>query len=127
MPPDSHDEFLTVAEVAQLLRLNQQTVRNWIDQGSLPAIRVGARRVRIPRTELDAFLMESSGSNSTNAQPAPEAVAQSTGDGRVELGQVLDRVRAVLDEGDDQELVEALRDLAETASRLARAVEKRPA
>ena len=24
------DEFLTVAEVAELLKLNQQTVRNWI-------------------------------------------------------------------------------------------------
>jgi excisionase family DNA binding protein len=50
MPADSRDEFLTVAEVAQLLRLNQQTVRNWIDQGSLPAIRVGMlplRQIRI--------------------------------------------------------------------------------
>jgi hypothetical protein len=28
--------FLTVAEVAAILKLNQQTVRNWIDQGSLP-------------------------------------------------------------------------------------------
>jgi Helix-turn-helix domain len=99
-------------------------VRNWIDQGSLPAIRVGARRVRIPRTELDAFLREASGSNSTNTQPAPEAAAPSTSDGRAELGQVLDRARAGLDEGDNQELVEALRDLAETASRLARALEQ---
>jgi DNA-directed RNA polymerase specialized sigma24 family protein len=24
------DEFLTVAEVAEILKLNQQTVRNWI-------------------------------------------------------------------------------------------------
>ena len=40
------DSFLTVAEVAEILKLNQQTVRNWIDQGSLPALRVG-RRVRI--------------------------------------------------------------------------------
>lgn len=37
------DEFLTVKEVAELLRLNQQTVRNCIDAGSLPAVRVGAR------------------------------------------------------------------------------------
>jgi hypothetical protein len=58
------------------------------------------------------------------AQPAPEAEAQSSRDGRAELGQVLDRARAVLDGGDDQELAEALRDLAETASRLARAVEQ---
>ena len=32
---DPEDEFLTVAEVAETLKLNQQTVRNWIDQGSL--------------------------------------------------------------------------------------------
>ena len=28
---DFTDSFLTVAEVAELLKLNQQTVRNWID------------------------------------------------------------------------------------------------
>jgi excisionase family DNA binding protein len=51
------DAFLTVAEVAELLKLNQQTVRNWIDQGSLPALRVG-RRVRIRRTDLERLLEE---------------------------------------------------------------------
>jgi excisionase family DNA binding protein len=40
------DEFLTVVEVVAILKLNQQTVRNWIVEGSLPAIRVG-RRVRV--------------------------------------------------------------------------------
>lgn len=39
----SGDEFLTVAEIADILKLNQQTVRNWIDQGSLPALHVGRR------------------------------------------------------------------------------------
>jgi excisionase family DNA binding protein len=48
-------EFLTVAEVAELLKLNQQTVRNWIDQGSLPALKVG-RRVRIKRSDLEHML-----------------------------------------------------------------------
>lgn len=28
--PGQADEFMTVAEVAALLKLNQQTVRNWI-------------------------------------------------------------------------------------------------
>ncbi|MGC9220128.1 MAG: helix-turn-helix domain-containing protein [Solirubrobacteraceae bacterium] len=54
---DFEDPFLTVAEVAELLRLNQQTVRNWIDAGSLPAVRVG-RRVRIRRSDLDRVLVE---------------------------------------------------------------------
>src|SRR5947208_6648480 len=54
---DFEDSFLTVAEVAQTLKLNQQTVRNWIDQGSLPAVRVG-RRVRIRRSDFDRLLAE---------------------------------------------------------------------
>lgn len=28
--PTVDDEFMTVAEVAEVLKLNQQTVRNWI-------------------------------------------------------------------------------------------------
>jgi excisionase family DNA binding protein len=52
---DVGDSFLTVAEVAQMLKLNQQTVRNWIDQGSLPAVRVG-RRVRIKRSDFERVL-----------------------------------------------------------------------
>jgi excisionase family DNA binding protein len=51
------ESFLTVADVAEMLKLNQQTVRNWIDQGSLPALRVG-RRVRIKRSDLDRVLEE---------------------------------------------------------------------
>jgi excisionase family DNA binding protein len=35
------DEFLNVAEVAELLKLNPQTIRNWLDRGELPAVRVG--------------------------------------------------------------------------------------
>jgi hypothetical protein len=29
-PGSAEESFLTVAEVAELLKLNQQTVRNWI-------------------------------------------------------------------------------------------------
>jgi excisionase family DNA binding protein len=52
---DLEDAFLTVAEVAATLKLNQQTVRNWIDQGSLPALRIG-RRVRIRRSDFQRLL-----------------------------------------------------------------------
>ncbi|MBV9798068.1 MAG: helix-turn-helix domain-containing protein [Solirubrobacterales bacterium] len=55
---DADDSFLTVAEVAATLKLNQQTVRNWIDQGSLPALRVG-RRVRIRRSDFERLLTDS--------------------------------------------------------------------
>jgi excisionase family DNA binding protein len=68
------DEFLTVAEVAEMLKLNQQTVRNWIDHGRLPAVRVG-RRVRIRRTDLDRVLeagYTSGGGGAAGAGPSAE-------------------------------------------------------
>ena len=49
------EDFMTVAEVATVLKLNQQTVRNWIDQGKLPALHIG-RRVRIRRADFDALI-----------------------------------------------------------------------
>ena len=49
------DDIVTVAEIAEILRLNQQTVRNWIDDGLLPAIRVG-RRVRIRWADVEAMM-----------------------------------------------------------------------
>jgi excisionase family DNA binding protein len=64
---DFTDSFLTVAEVAEMLKLNQQTVRNWIDQGSLPALRVG-RRVRIRRSDLERVL--AAGATSPDSSPA---------------------------------------------------------
>ena len=75
MTRDQVDEYyLTVAEVAELLRLNQQTVRNWIDQGSLPALRVG-RRVRIKQSDLDRLLSEgySAGSHTGGSDAGPSA------------------------------------------------------
>jgi excisionase family DNA binding protein len=71
---DPEDSFLTVAEVAGILKLNQQTVRNWIDQGSLPALRVG-RRVRIKRSDFERVLAESytSGPGSSAQDTGPSA------------------------------------------------------
>ena len=48
----SDDELLTVNEVAELLKLNQQTVRNWIAAGDLPAVRIG-RRVRVRASTIE--------------------------------------------------------------------------
>lgn len=48
-------ELLTVQEVAELLKLNPQTVRNRIDAGELPALRIG-RRVRIQRSTLEELI-----------------------------------------------------------------------
>jgi excisionase family DNA binding protein len=71
---DREESFLTVAEVADMLKLNQQTVRNWIDQGSLPALRVG-RRVRIKRSDFERVLEQSysSGTGGATQEHGPSA------------------------------------------------------
>ena len=51
-PTHTHLARFTVQEIADLLKLNQQTVRNWIDTGRLPAVRIG-RRIRVRRVDLD--------------------------------------------------------------------------
>jgi excisionase family DNA binding protein len=72
---EPEDSFLTVAEVARMLKLNQQTVRNWIDQGSLPALRVG-RRVRIKRADFERVLAQAytggPGASAPDAGPTAE-------------------------------------------------------
>lgn len=71
---DLEDTFMTVADVAEILKLNQQTVRNWIDQGSLPATRVG-RRVRIRRSDFERVLANGSTGRAAGAGsvPGPDA------------------------------------------------------
>lgn len=69
MSADRDESFLTVAEVADWFKVNQQTVRNWIDQGRLPAVRVG-RRVRIRRSDFDRIL---NGGQSQSAPPGSSA------------------------------------------------------
>ncbi len=46
---------MTVAEIATVLKLSQQTVRNWLTDGLLPVVRVG-RRVLIKRSNFDAMI-----------------------------------------------------------------------
>jgi excisionase family DNA binding protein len=71
---DPEESYLTVAEVAEMLKLNQQTVRNWIDQGSLPALRVG-RRVRIKRSDFDRVIAQSytTGAGGAGEEAGPSA------------------------------------------------------
>jgi len=46
------DEYLTLAEAAALLKVHRSTIRRWIDQGDLPAYRVGQRRLALRRDEV---------------------------------------------------------------------------
>ena len=48
-------QFLTVDEVAELLRVSSRTVQRLLAEGKLPGVRIG-RQWRIPRAELLAYL-----------------------------------------------------------------------
>lgn len=73
---------MTVAEVAAILKLNQQTVRNWIDAGKLPAVRLG-RRVRIKRSDFDQLLAEGYTGATTSKPEAEPNPPRSIWDGEV--------------------------------------------
>jgi excisionase family DNA binding protein len=71
------EELLTVDEVARELRVNPQTVRNWIDRGELSARRIGSRRVRIRRDDLEDFIEQSaSGPRTPSNRRRIEALEQ---------------------------------------------------
>ena len=76
--PENEETYLTVAEVAETLKLNQQTVRNWIDAGTLPALRVG-RRVRIKKSDFQRLLEESYGDLRPRAWPARSRARTTSG------------------------------------------------
>jgi len=50
------DKMLTIGEVAERIRVNEKTVRNWIASGELPAFPIGKRGYRISETDLRAFI-----------------------------------------------------------------------
>ena len=51
-------EWLTVPEVAQHLRIPRSRAYELIQGGELPAVRIGERSIRVNRRELERFLLE---------------------------------------------------------------------
>lgn len=95
---NASEEFLTVAEIAAALRVNQQTVRNWIDHQALPAFRVG-RRVRVLRSDLAAFIEAGATAPKASVQTPPVTDRQA-------LRDAVDQAHRVL-AGDTRENIEA--------------------
>jgi excisionase family DNA binding protein len=107
------DEYLTVKEIAELLKLNQQTLRNWIDAGSLPAVRIG-RRVRVRRADLDRILAQSA-----TVAPDPQASPVAPAEAREPLAEALERAQRLLGRRSAArraELAEALQDLSDAVA-----------
>ncbi|HZM64349.1 MAG TPA: helix-turn-helix domain-containing protein [Candidatus Saccharimonadales bacterium] len=39
-------EYLTLPEVVKMLKVHPNTLRNWDNDGTLPAVRIGKRKIR---------------------------------------------------------------------------------
>ncbi|ASP20405.1 helix-turn-helix domain protein [Antarctobacter heliothermus] len=59
----TREQYQTVKEVADLLKVNEASVRNWIKSGQLRAIEIG-KGWRVADSDLEAFLC----SHSTRAK-----------------------------------------------------------
>jgi excisionase family DNA binding protein len=59
-------QLLTVPEVAARFQVTSQTIRNWVDHGTLPAVRVG-RAFRIRPEDVEALLDRASADSSSLA------------------------------------------------------------
>jgi excisionase family DNA binding protein len=49
------EEYLTIKDIAQQLKLDEKTIRRWIKSKQLPAIELGGK-YRVTRSDLNAFL-----------------------------------------------------------------------
>jgi excisionase family DNA binding protein len=60
MTESTRTEWMTVQEVADLFRVNEETVRRWIRSGELPVLDLGGPRAgyRIRREDLDRFTQQ---------------------------------------------------------------------
>jgi excisionase family DNA binding protein len=52
----NEDTLVTVAEAAEILRLTPTAVRSAIKRGEIPSYRLGKRRIRLRRDELEQLL-----------------------------------------------------------------------
>jgi excisionase family DNA binding protein len=55
---DQDAAWLTVPEAAKELRIPRSRCYELIQQGELPAVRIGERSIRVNRKELERFLLE---------------------------------------------------------------------
>ena len=51
--------YYTIEEVANILKVNPESVRRWVRAKKLPAIKLGDKYIRIESSDLDSFIKKS--------------------------------------------------------------------
>ena len=57
------NEWLTIAEACDYLRVARATVYRWARAGNLPLFKLGGRATRVKRADLDRMLVEKASDN----------------------------------------------------------------
>jgi excisionase family DNA binding protein len=50
------EQYLTIKQAARLVQCSERTIRRWIDDGKLPAVRVGKKFVRVSEADLQKIM-----------------------------------------------------------------------
>ena len=78
---DDSPRYFTTGEVARRLGVSRQTIVNWIKQGYLPGVRIGARMV-VPASAFDRYAEFEEIFNREKPALSPEEAAEIVGRGR---------------------------------------------
>jgi excisionase family DNA binding protein len=77
--PNAADPWLTLAEIADELRVNPATVRLWVSKGQLKASRAGVRKWIVRRSDLDRMLAETNVSAGDGLDRSPSGESAELG------------------------------------------------
>ncbi|WP_395095206.1 helix-turn-helix domain-containing protein [Armatimonas sp.] len=55
------EDWLTIKEAAEMLKLSEHTVRDQVRLGKIPATKLGHRTVRVRRADIEALLLREKG------------------------------------------------------------------
>lgn len=56
---DINQKFYTTEEIAEMLKVNRESVRRWVRKGTLKSIKLGGKFIRISQDHLNSFIKES--------------------------------------------------------------------
>ena len=96
LAPMDDNDYLSPDDVAELVKVHPATVRQWVPTGQLPAGRAGPRRVRIRRSDLDAFIASGAPSRAQEGKPLPTMDNAAIADALGAVAQALGQLSAAL-------------------------------
>ena len=55
---NENDKVYTIEEVAESLQVHSETVKKWVQEGKLGAVKIGYRTIRILQSDIDKFIKD---------------------------------------------------------------------